>query len=804
MDTLLQDVRFALRQLRRRPTFTAVAVLTLGLGIGAATAIFNAAEVALFRRLPFEHEDRLVRVFRVPEAGMPRISLRPRSYAAVERRGRFFDRIVAQRYTTFAHPTDAGPERMVGIAVTAGWAETLGVRVHLGRTFTPEEERLGAASGVVLLSYGAWQRRFGGDERALGRRIELNGRPYEVVGVMQPGLSYPYNAELWVPMRVEDEQVGPWSFNVQARLRPGVTLQSAREELRAIAREAERTGEAPALDAEGMTLTAVPFRELFVGEEGRTTLALLGAVGFLLLMVCANLANLLLARGLSRGRELAVRASVGASRGRLVRQLFTESLVLGGLGSVLGIGLARLGSGLARPLLPGRLEYVEADVTMNVPVLAFAVGLALLVTLLFGLLPALRLSRLGSEAGPMRTRGAAGDPSGRRLGGSLVVAEIALGLVLLTGAGLVVQDLRRLASVDLGYEPTGLLTLSASLSREPYTEPPGRVDFLSRAVSELAALPDVSAAGVTSMFPSDRGNALARVEIEGRETAPGTPPLVNHRLVTPGFFEALGVALVAGRGISERDRADAAPVVVVSAAMARRFWPGEDPIGRRVRRRGDEEGEWMTVVGIVEDVREFFDVRETWYLPYAQHADERSASSTTFVLRSASGGPPPASRVRAAMAGVAPELPVVDLATARELHSESLTRQRQAAGLSAGFAGFGLLLAAMGVYGSISYAVNRRRRELGVRMALGSDRERILRMVLGEGLRLVLLGTALGALGAFGVTRLLRGALTEVSGLDPLIVVGAVLVLGCTAIGATAVPARRAARTDPMSVLREE
>lgn len=803
MDTWTQDIRFAARQLRKQPGFTVVAVLTLGLGIGAATALFNTAEVSLYRPLPFAHEDRLTRIYRVPESGTPRISLRAETYQAVERRGRFFDRIVAQRYTTFVRSTDAGPEQMIGIAVTGGWAETLGVRPNLGRVFTLEEERLGAASGVVLLSYGAWQRRFGGDADVVGREIILNGRPHTVVGVMQRGLQYPYHAEVWVPIRADDEQVGPWSFNVQARLRPGVAVEDAREELREIAREAAASGEAPTLQTDGMTLTAVPLREIFVGEEGRTTLALLGAVAFLLLIVCANLANLLLAKGLNRERELAIRASVGASRGRIVRQLLTETLLLGGLGSALGILLAWLGSGLAQPLLPGRLEYVEASITMNETVLGFAVGLALLSTILFGLLPALRLSRVWPGSGLLGTRGVSHGTFDRRLGRSLVVAEIALGVVLLTGAGLVVQDLQRLASVDLGYAPSGLLIYSVSLNREPYTEPAERIDFAARAVSELRALPGVSAAGVTSMFPSESGNAVAQIEIQGRDDPSGTRLLVNHRLVTSDYFDAVGIELVAGRGITERDRAGALPVVVISDVMARRFWPGEDPIGQRIRRRG-EDAEWMTVVGIVEDVREFYDVEETWYLPFAQHADERSASSVTFAVRSAAGSPPAAPVIRDAMADVAPDLPVVDLTTARELHSESLTRQRQAARLSAAFAGFGLLLAAMGLYGSISYAVNRRWREFGIRMALGSHQSHILRGVLGEGILLVVLGATFGTLGAVVVMWLLTHALETASGFDSISLAVALLVLATTGMGATLLPARRAARLDPMKVLREE
>jgi putative ABC transport system permease protein len=795
------DVRFALRQLRRSPVFTAVAILTLGVGIGAATAIFNAAEVALRRPLPFEHEDRLVRIYQVPEAGRPWISLRPATYQAVARAGRFFDAIVAQRYTSFVHATEAGPERVIGIGVTAGWAEALGVRAQRGRVFTAEEERLGSAAGVVVLSHGAWQRRYGGSDAVLGRELQLEGRAHEIVGVMPRGFQYPYNAELWVPLRAEDAQVGPWSFNVQARLRPGVSLAAARAELAVITREAAASGEAPAL-ADGLTLIAVPLRETLVGEEGRTSLVLLGAVGFLLLIVCANLANLFLAKGFARERELAVRASLGASRGRLVRQLLTESIVLGGLGSIAGVTLAHLGSGVAQPLLPGDFEYWDAAVTMNRAVLGFAVGVGLVTTLLFGLFPALRLARATSGSQLLHARGMSMSAAGRRVGRSLVVGEIALGLVLLSGAALVLQDLRRLASVDLGYEPDRLLTASVPLSREPYTEPAARIDVITRVAAGLAARPDILAAGATTIFPSDGGNALAQVRIEGVEERPGSPRMVNHRLVSPGFLDALGVSVVKGRGLSVSDRAGATPVALISTAMAQRFWPGQDPIGRRITRPGVDD-EWLTVVGVVGDVKEFVDVTETWYLPFAQHADEVSASNVTFAVRG-TDDVPSAAAVRTILADIAPDLPLADVITARALHAESFGRQRQAAALSAAFAGFGLLLATMGVFGSISWTVTSRRREFAIRMALGSDRSDVLRNVLSEGARMVATGATIGVLGALMVGRLLAGALETVEGFDPLGVAVALLAIVSASLVASLQPARRAAAADPAEVLREE
>ncbi len=805
MGTNRNDLRFALRQLRRQPGFTFIAVATLAIGIGAATAVFNAAEVALYRPLPMEHQDRLVRIYRVPEAGTPWISLRPATFATVERNGRFFDRIVGQRYTTLVRPTESGPERLVGIAVTAGWAETLGVDVHLGRSFSPDEERLGAAAAVALLSYGAWQRLFGGDPAALGRTLVLNEQPHTVVGVMERGLRYPYNADVWLPMRVEDEQVGPWSYNALARLRPGVTLDAAREELASLAQEVARTGEAPSLQAEGMTLTAIPFRQLFVGEEGRTSVALLGAVSFLLLIVCANLANLLVARGLNRTRELALRSSLGATRGRLVRQLLTESLVLGGMGAALGVFLAYLGSGLAQPLLPSRLEFVEATVSMNGTVLAFAVGLALLSTLLFGLLPALRLSSAGPATDALRSRSGGPDRRGRSLGNGLVVAEIALGVVLLTAAGLVVQDLRRLERQDLGYDPAGLLTFSVPLQRGAYADSTGRTAFLARAETGLRAVPGIRAAGVTTMFPSDNGNALAPIQVAGREEDQrGERPLLNHRLVTPGFFDALGLPVLQGRGIEERDRAGTLPVAVVSASAARKLWPDQDPIGQQIRPTWSEDAEWLTVVGVVADVRQFYDVAESWYLPYAQHAGSGNASSATFAVRTGGAAAAAAPSVRSAMSRVAPDLPLEDLLPAVALHEASLTRQRQGARLSAAFSAFGLLLAAMGLYGAIAYTVNRRRREFGIRLALGGDARRVVGSVLRQAVGLVAVGVALGAVAALAATRLLAHALETVHGFDPVSFGIAVLTMALTALAAVIVPARRAARVEPATVLREE
>jgi putative ABC transport system permease protein len=762
---MVQDFRYALRQLARHPVFTTISVLTLALGIGANTAIFSAARAALFQPLPFEHEDRLVRVYLTPETGGPLISLRPEVFLAVRERGRFFDRIVAQRFTSYALATDAGPERVVGIAVSEGWTETLGVRPILGRPFLPEEEAAGEDAGVALLSHGSWQRRFGGAPSAIGEVLQLDGRSHTIVGVMPPGFTYPYEAELWVPMHVRAGQSGVWSFNVPARLKPGWTVEQARADLRAVVDAAA----AQVQDLQpGTTLTAVPIREVLVGGEGRTLVALLAAVGFLLLIVCANLANLLLSRALGRGREFAVRAAVGARRTRLLRQVLVESVLLAVLGGMAGLAVATVGLELVEPLLPRRLlTYVGTTPGFDWTVLVFATLVSMTSGVLFGLAPALRLSHERPFSALYSADRAIGGKRVRRVERALVVGELALALTMLSGIGLMLRDFQQLHSADLGYDPAGLLTFTVNLAPEEYPTAESRTAFMNAAAAQLAAMPGLAGVGATTIFPSARGNAVAEIVVEGRESQPGERTLVNSRMVTAGFLQALGAPLLQGRGIAETDRADALPVVVISASLARRYWPNEDPIGKRVRnRRGGEGSPWMTIVGVVGDVREFYDVDETWYIPYAQGARSFLAGRAVFALRSATQVPPSISAIREAMLGVDPGLPIFDATTAEDLYASSLSRQGQAAKLGSVFAAFALLLASIGIYGSISYGVSRRTREFGVRMALGSDRATVLRNVAAEGGRMVLVGMVVGLAGALILSRFLASALTEVGPFD--------------------------------------
>jgi putative ABC transport system permease protein len=800
---MIQDIRYAIRQLARHPGFTAIAILTLAIGIGANTSIFSAARATLYQPLPFEHEDRLVRVYLTPEAGGPLISLRPEVFLAVRDRASFFDRIVAQRFTSFVLSTDAGPERVVGIAVSEGWSETLGVRPILGRPFSPEEEVAGEDAGVALLSHSAWQNRYGGTESVIGQTVVLDGRARTVVGVMPPGFTYPYEAELWVPMRVRAGQAGVWSFNVPARLKPGWTVEQARADLASVAQAA--SSEVADL-APGTTLTAVPIREVLVGGEGRTLIALLAAVGFLLLIVCANLANLLLSRALGRGREFAVRAAVRAGRTRLLRPVLVERVILAILGGAAGLIVATIGFGLVEPLLPRRLlTYVGTTPGFDWAVLIFVTLVSTASGVIFGLAPALRLSHERPFSALYTAGRAIGGTGVRRLERALVVGELALALTLLSGIGLMLRDFQQLHQADLGYDPAGLLTFGITMSAEEYPDVEARTAFMTSATEELARVPGVAGVGATTMFPSSRANSVAEIVIEGRELRQGDVPLINSRMVTPGFLQAVGIPLLQGRGITTADRTDALPVVVISAGLARRYFPNEDPIGRRVRNgRSGEDAPWMTIVGVVGDVREFYEVDETWYTPYAQGAGSFLGVRAVFAVRNASRVSPAISSMREAMVAVDRNLPIYNAVTAEQLYAVSYSRQGQAAMLGSIFAGFALLLASIGIYGSISYGVSRRTREFGVRMALGSDRSMILRGVAAEGGKMVLAGMIIGGIGALILARFLSSALTEIGAFDVTTFAVSSTVLATAALGAVLIPAIRATRIDPVEALRHE
>ena len=800
----MNDYRYALRQLFRSPLLTASVVLMLALGIGFNTAIFSAAKHSLRPDLPFRDGDQLVRVYQVPDAGTPNISPRAPAFMLVRDEAEAFAGIAASRFTDLSVITPEGPERMVGSVVTPGWLEVLGVSPALGRGFSPDEERGGRESGVVLLSYAMWQSNFGGREEALGSTLRLNGRPHEIIGVMPPRFSYPYGSQAWLPFRPEhDAGEAFWALNIQARLAPTGSLQATRDELRIITERA--AGETPGLGP-GMTLTAVPTRDVMVGGQGRTMVALMIAAGFVLLVVCVNLAHLLLSRALMREWEFALRSSLGATRGRLVRQTLAESLVLGGLGGLAAVLLARWGIRFLEPLLPSRLSDLGAALTLDTATFGYATAASVVTALIVGLAPALRLSSTNPMAALRSGAVAMTARRGRTAGARLMVVELAITLVLLTGVGLMIRDFQALSSVELGYNPDGLLVFSVALDREPYLAPEARLQLTEHLAAELDATTGITAAGATSMFPRHRGNTLANIRVEGQDDLHDERQMINHRLVTPGFLEGLGAGLVRGRWLNDGDREGTSPVALVSASLANRYWPNEDPIGRRLRnlRLGDE-APWVTVVGVVDDVREDDEVGDSWYLPYRQNADGRGGSTLTFAIRGPAGDQVPSlSAVKAAVGRVDSELPIFEAMTAEALNGDAVARERQGALLGSTFAIFSLLLAVLGVYGSTSYTVGLRMREFGVRLALGSEPRKIVRSVLGEVARRLLVGGLLGLLGAIALSRFLGSMLAGIGPFDPLTFSVAIALLVLAALGAGAVPAWRASRSDPADLLRSE
>jgi len=798
MEQAFQDLRVAVRTLVRQPGFAVLAVLTLGLGIGANTAFFGLVRAVLLRPLAFHEDHRLVRVYQVPRGGSSRISLRPQTFGEVRDRQRSFENVVAQRFTDLTLVTNDGPERVVGTGVSERRAATLGGAPVIGRSFAPDEERTG---DVALIGHGLWQRRFGGDPGIIGTTLTLDGRPRTVVGVMPEGFAYPYRSEVWLPMDVMAASARTWGLNVQARLADGASLEQARGDLELISY---------ALAAElpdghrDTTLVPFPTREVLVGDGSRVALLLFAAVGFVLLIVCANVAGLLLARGLARQREVAVRAALGASAGHQIRLMLTETMLLAVAGGAVGVLIAWWGSAWLTDLAPGRLRDLMATVAVDRSVLFFAAAVSVATGLVFGLAPAIKASRvdlIGFLQGGGRT---SGGRSSRRLWSALVVGEMALALVLLSGGGLMLRNLQGLQELELGYPAEGLTIFSIPLNRGQHTEAGQRVSFVARAEDRLRALPGVESAGTTCIYPSRRGNFLARVGVEGLPDDPSEQRLVNHRLVSPGFLATLGTRLIAGRGILDTDTAESQGVVVISRAMAERYWPGEDPIGRRVRnQRSGGESPWLDVVGVVSDVREFYEQGETWYLPYAQDAGSTFAGRATFVVRWR-GAAPTTGTLRAAIAEIDPTLPVYDVTTPKTLYDETIAQKSYGTALLSGFAAFGALLAALGIYGVTSYSVGQRSRELGIRAALGATPADLLRNVMADAARLATMGLVLGIASALGLSRLIGHLLSEVGATDPVSYVLAASLLAGAALLAALLPALRAMRSDPAVVLRQE
>jgi len=805
MDTLLQDLRYAARALLKSPGFTATAVLTLMLGIGANTAIFSVVDSVLLRSLPYREPERLVMLWENhPQEGAPRNPFAPANFADLSAQTGSFERIGAIYPYSTVNLTGAGePEQLRLLRVSGDLFPTLGVAARLGRTLGPEDDRPGGPN-LVVISDGFWRSRFGGDPAAVGRSVTLGGEPYTIVGVMPPGFALPtWSGDLIAPLGLDAQtaQLRAVRFlTLVGRLKPGVSLPRVNAELATIA---GRIAAAHPETNAGVGVTVLPVTQAVVGDVRPALLVLFGAVAFVLLIACANVANLLLARAAGRGREMAVRVALGAARMRLVRQLLTESVLLAALGALGGFVLAAWGIDWLRHL--GAVDVPRiADTSLRWPVLLFTAGAALLTGVAVGIVPAVhamqpRLTGALSESG----RGAAGGRERRRARAALLVSQVALALVLLVGAGLMLRTTRRLLGVDPGVQVDRAVTLGVRVGGPRYRDPLATIGFYDRLTEQLAALPGVRAVGAISVLPFGGSGPTTGLRFEARPPEAGPPPEAEYRSVTPGYFAAMGIPQLAGRAFEPRDRSDSTLPTLVSETFAQRYYAGDTPLGKRVRLGPNPEAPWRTIVGVVGDVRDHglgAPPRPDVYVLFSQSP----SAAMSLVLRTAGDPATAVAPARTVIRSLDPDVPISGVVTLRQLVGGSVAQTRYAGTLLGGFAALALAIAVVGIYGVMSYLVTQRARELGVRIALGARPTDILRLVLREGMQLGILGAAVGLVVAFGATRAMVGLLYDVSPADPLTYTGVTLLLIVVLVVACYIPARRAGRVDPMEALRTE
>jgi putative ABC transport system permease protein len=813
MNRFWADFRYAVRSLFREPGFTTVAALTLALGIGTTTAMFSVAHAVLWRPLPFAQPDRLVEIWETnPLMHWTDAPVAPANFADWQRRNKLLSGIAA--YNGQSIKADAGfdvfltgsgePRRLKATAVTGNLFRVLGANARLGRTFT-DEETFAGKNRVAVLSDGLWQSAFGGDPNIVGKNISLNGRNYVVVGVMPAEFFFPSRGvELWIPLGYEPkvfvERRQAHGLRAIARLRPGVTLTQAQSEMSAIAAQLER--EYPYTNTK-MSVGLGPFRDWTIGGTRSPLLILLGAVGFLLLIVCANVANLQLSRGVRRAREIGIRTALGASRGQIAQQLLTESLAISLLGGVLGLGLAAALRALLLSASPGALPLFS-EVRIDWTVAAFNFAVALLAPALFGVLPA--WSSFRTETLSDRSHAASGHS--RRARSVLVASEIALSVMLVAGAGLLVQSLLSLERVNPGFNPDRVLSFTLALPSVRYSTDPKMVAAVAEIERRLQADPRVQHEGAISGLPLKGSVYTGAATIEGRPAGEYQRELW-HKSVTPDYFRAIGTPLLHGRMLDDHDgQHDGRPggqlVTMVNETLARKYFPGEDAVGKRIRfGRPTEKDPWVVIVGVVADAKQDGmdqPVQPEVYVPFA----DDTASPVSFVLRSSADPAELAALVRREVHGVDKDLVPTDIVTMRELVSGSLQQERFRTALLSGFAGAALLLAAIGIYGVLAYLVTQRTREIGIRMALGAQQPQLLAMIFRQGMGPVAYGVALGIAGALACARLIRTLLFGVDATNPATYAAAAATLLMVAMCACYFPARRATQVDPIVALRDE
>jgi putative ABC transport system permease protein len=815
MTGLIQDLRYAIRQLRKSPGFTATAVVTLALGIGANTAIFSVVNGALLRPLAFREPNRLVHVWHVPPAksfpGMTTFSVSAANYLDWQSQNQVFENMAIYTYHGFTLTGGEKPEQVDASAVSSNFFETLGVQPMLGHVFSPQEDQPGR-SNVVVLSFRFWQEHFGSNVEIVGHNISIDGQSFFVAGVMPRSFRYPDFAQVWTPMAWTDKERavrGEHHYSVVARLKSGVALKQAQAAMNTISSRLEQLYPD---DDRGWGAVVVPLHHDLVSDVRPALLVLLGAVAFVLLIACVNVANLALAKTLSRRKEIAIRTALGASSARVLRQILAETVLLALAGGAIGSSYAHFGVRLIMAFLGDKLPR-SVDVGLDVGVLGFTAIISILTGIIAGVLPALRLTRgdvnQALKEGLGRTDS---DSGGHRTRSVLVVAEVALSLVLLIGAGLMIRSFQQLHGVNPGFETHGVLTMTAAVARAKFPLPTQQISFFERVLQRVRTLPGVESAGVIDDIPLNGNGSHQPIAIEGRPVvAMSEQPEVDVRLISPGYMSAMRIPIVRGRDFGDTDIAGRPAAILISESMAQHFWPGEDSVGKRLTLTFFPDVA-REVVGVVGDVKlDGLDQARpstTLYMPLGQASAPATGGWNSFpmtlVVRSATNPTGIVSAVANAVHEVDREIPVHDILTMDELVTNSMSQQRFNMLLLGAFAGLALLLAAIGIYSVLSYSVKRRVPEIGIRLALGARIGDVLRMVVFDSMKPTLLGVAIGTVGALAMGHVLPSLIYGVKPTDPVTFLVVVFLLAATALFASIIPAYRATKVDPMAALRYE